>query len=431
MDALPALEGIVLLPQELTPDLRAQIHDQVFAPSLRMLLKRHAAHPSYPYPDTKFNPNTGRDLGAESYERLYTWILGRGAEACQAHLAVLDRIIPVTDPDYESIRALLERLAANCQAALLQILDRNGGRCPFIVNRHFEALDADGQVTPLTRTHATPADLFCAKGLLAAGDDAGIAAGQRLFHSYLNTCFDGRYAAGDSEAAEAHVSQGAFMLMLGAARLLTGVDHRAKQQPETRKWVERVLDHVLDTHYDASDGVFFEYADSSGRPIRTHCDPGHGIELCGLGLQALAACKDAVNEANHTRYHNDLAAILLYCFAKGFNADREGICKAFNPSTGEMIDSNMPWWNLPETVRAAAHVAGVAHDEQIRDRAGRILEQASEAYFAHYLNPEKDFFPYQTRSGETGDVADIVPAVPEGDPLYHANLAFLDVLDLL
>jgi hypothetical protein len=53
------------------------------------------------------------------------------------------------------------------------------------------------------------------------------------------------------------------------------------------------------------------------------------------------------------------------------------------------------------------------------------------AYFGHYLNRNLMLFPYQTRSGETGEVLDSPPSIPEGDPLYHSNLCFLDMLQSL
>ncbi len=100
-----------------------------------------------------------------------------------------------------------------------------------------------------------------------------------------------------------------------------------------------------------------------------------------------------------------------------------------DPDTGAVLNAEMPWWSLPEAVRAAARVMAVTEDTD-RDRASQILQTASDMYFGNFLGDYYDF-PVQTRSGETGEVIDRVPAVPEGDPLYHSNLAFLDTLSVI
>ena len=73
----------------------------------------------------------------------------------------------------------------------------------------------------------------------------------------------------------------------------------------------------------------------------------------------------------------------------------------------------------------------VAGDNDMRKVCIDNLRICHNAYFAKYLIVDKMLFPYQTISGTTGEVVDKVPAVPEGDPLYHANLALLDMLEVL
>jgi hypothetical protein len=91
----------------------------------------------------------------------------------------------------------------------------------------------------------------------------------------------------------------------------------------------------------------------------------------------------------------------------------------------------MPWWNLPETLRAAVRCLAVCDDEPTRGRLLALFRRCHNAYFENYLNRSLMLFPHQTISGETGKVIDVTPAVPEGDPLYHTNLALLEMLEVL
>ena len=52
-------------------------------PGVRLLLARQRGRPDWPFVDTKFNPNTGRDLGPESYGVVFGWFLGRGGRGAR------------------------------------------------------------------------------------------------------------------------------------------------------------------------------------------------------------------------------------------------------------------------------------------------------------------------------------------------------------
>ena len=69
---------------------RRFILDAAIVPGCRLLLARHRRRPDWPYVDTKFNPNTGADLPPAAYGIVHTWFLGRGSEALDDHLRVLD-----------------------------------------------------------------------------------------------------------------------------------------------------------------------------------------------------------------------------------------------------------------------------------------------------------------------------------------------------
>ena len=131
------------------------------------------------------------------------------------------------------------------------------------------------------------------------------------------------------------------------------------------------------------------------------------------------------------RADRDMPRLLVWDMEVGFNDRHPGLLKAVKPSTREPIIDEMPWWNLPETMRAAVLAYEVAADDAQRKAMLEIAAKCHNAYFAFYPNRETMLFPYQTLSGESGEVIDVVPAVPEGDPLYRTNLAVLDMLDVI
>ena len=123
--------------------------------------------------------------------------------------------------------------------------------------------------------------------------------------------------------------------------------------------------------------------------------------------------------------------LLIKDIELGWNARHPGLFKAVDNRTGVPINDDLPWWNLPEAMRAAVRACELAADDPQRAQLLEIVRKCHNAYFANYPNRDKMLFPYQTISGATGEVIDVVPAVPEGDPLYHTNLALLDMLDVL
>jgi mannose/cellobiose epimerase-like protein (N-acyl-D-glucosamine 2-epimerase family) len=127
----------------------------------------------------------------------------------------------------------------------------------------------------------------------------------------------------------------------------------------------------------------------------------------------------------------EMPRLLIQSCRFGWNSTHGGLHKAVDTQSGKVLNGDMPWWNLPETMRAAVRAYEVAGETKTRDRCLEILRDCHNAYFEKYLNRDNMLFPVQTISGATGKVVDKVPAVPEGDPLYHTNLALLEMLDVL
>ena len=88
-----------------------------------------------------------------------------------------------------------------------------------------------------------------------------------------------------------------------------------------------------------------------------------------------------------------------------------------------MINSDMPWWSLPETIRAA-----VLSEKFCNMDNSRIITQCTGAFKKSFVNPQQHYFAYQT-CDKSGQPVRVIPAVPDLDPGYHTNLSLLDVLD--
>lgn len=408
----------------------------VVEPGIRLLLHRHGhvTPPDWPYIDTKFNPNTGAET--PNYRVLYAWFLGRGTEALAAHLAVLETLEGLTDAEKAAARELFARLIDRMAATIVEIAGRNRGRVPFRVNRDLLGIDERGRPEPANPEQAGAGDVFCAKGLLAAGTAASVRAGVDMLLAAVAKIRQDRFGSEQFSKPSPYVGQGMRMLLQGAVSLAA----RPALAPAARQQVfdcaAEFAGDVLHRHWDAAAGVFAENTDRRTGARQELLDPGHAIEFAGLGLSAARCLQaDAAAAARHAgllaEARREMPRILSSAFATGWNRRHPGLLKAVHNRTGAPIIDQMPWWNLPETMRAAAYAAAGAVDEGERDRHGAILIRCHNTYFTHYPNRNYFLFPYQTLDGATGRVLDVAPAVPEGDPLYHANLSLLEMLDVL
>lgn len=89
----------------------------------------------------------------------------------------------------------------------------------------------------------------------------------------------------------------------------------------------------------------------------------------------------------------------------------------------------MPWWSLPETMRAAILTWSCAADETTKNEALRIFAACHNNFVTHCIRQERHLFAIQTRS-KTGEIP-VVPATADADPGYHTGLSLIDVLTVL
>lgn len=418
-------------------DYRRFIHNAAIVPGIRLLLHRHRRRPDWPYVDTKFNPNTGRDLPEDSYYVIFAWFLGRGSEALQEHLLRLDEFEDLTPAERREAHDVLSRIVENMAAAIVQVVGRNDGRCPFRVNRDLKAVDEAGQRVYPDPQVSSAGDSFCGKGLIATGRPAYVQQGWAMLQRTIEHIRQNRYGVDQFKEQPKDIGQGPMMLTLGAASLLCRKTADERLRAQAQAITAEFLQHILDKHFDAGSAVFSEYIDASTGARKTYLDPGHATEFVGLGLSAAAhlasdgAAPTPARQKLLDRVHAAMPRLLSKTVEFGWNSRYPGLFKAVDTQTRQPLNDDMPWWNLPETMRAAAYCLKLNSDARLQDRCLEILRTCHNAYFSQYPNRANMLFPFQTISGATGQVVDKVPAVPEGDPLYHTNLALLEMLDIL
>ncbi len=405
----------------LSGEYRAFLQESVFKPSLELILDRHRRRPDYPYIDTKFNPNTGKEMPPEKYEMVYTWILGRGAEALQAHVGLVGALFGEEAGEAETV---LQGMLAAMRDAIRRIVEKNDGICPHVVDRDFAPVEEEGKsVEPRVYTFG---NIFCAKGMVASPREEDARFGYLMLRDVVDAIREGRHE-GIKPGKRSH---GFAMITVGG---LLSLVRRRLDDESVRFAMEAascLLSDILNRHYDTEEGKFFEFVSDGGEPLRL-VDPGHAAELVAFAL-------GIVDEGERVGWdfggldemiRNAAPRILDFAFRSGWNDVHEGVYKLVDTDTGEPVIDDMPWWNLPEMMRAAAWMA--KFDPERESLWMQIAARCNNAYFAHYPAPDNRLFPVQTRSGKTGEVIDVPPALPEGDPLYHANLTFMDMLEVM
>jgi mannose/cellobiose epimerase-like protein (N-acyl-D-glucosamine 2-epimerase family) len=398
-------------------------------------LHRHRQHPGWPYIDTKFNPNTGRDLPEASYDIVFAWFLGRGTESLIEHDRWLDQIEGLGEPERQEIRSYLRTVSHRMAADLNNILDRNRGRCPFRVNRDLQAINEHGLPVAMEPDCCGAGDIFAAKALISVGTPSNIDRGAAMLQRIAELVRHERFEVQQFAEQPSEIGQRSKMLLLG------GLACACRRSRALRKTLlpiaAEMLTNVLDRHYDPASMLFSEYIRRDTLEPTGYLDSGHATELVGFALQATELMREdstggtSPYDALVARAHHELPRLLVIAGQRGFNPSHPGLYRAVDTRTGEPINSDMPWWNLPETMRAAVRAYEVCGEPPLRQQCLDLLVRCHNAYFGRYLNRDNWLFPYQTISGETGQVVDKVPAVPEGDPLYHANLSLMDMLDVL
>lgn len=429
------------------------------------ILERFERDPSYPYVNTKLSVLTGEDFPEpENTSRdfrgktaIYGWIQGRGLEALAGHVRWLPKCSVLDDAEK---RDRIRRLSRMLEAVLHQmetLRARNNGRLSFLMTpegRPF-TFDETGRRRPIVLDPAftSTTELFYPKGMFAAAslllNKAATADAKAYFRAVAQDIESGRHHGDQvsfdpknkvAENPKKH-GHGPRMIILGGFALFAELLGDDEWFDRGERFIRHIVEHHINTGRLA--GLqpfdFVECIDSEGKPwsenSRILSDPGHSLEFIGLASKFLLALR---RKRRKTAFQQQLLAhcaelfphALARNFANGFNPRVGGICKAFDLVSRRPINSDMPWWSLPETMRAGAELLLLCPREKHKADILRIIADCSNGFMRSFVNRKAHLMAYQTVDAN-GQPADVIPATPDADPGYHTGLSIIDFLACL
>ena len=406
----------------------------VIAESFNYMLQRSTEDG---YLNTKFDVIDGTDytnaadpeLKFRSKSVIYSWIQGRGAESLAGHLRS-------GFGDRATVLKMLKNVVGNME----KVRKNNQNRMFFMFSEDGKFLNGDlsVRVEPL-EGKANYSDLFYSKGLVAAAD---ILQDKELLQEALSYFKQTLQAIWDLEfvtdqqafdpknpvtAVPGKILQGPFMIALGGIAFAAELTEDEEFLDYGKKFIDRLL--TLHTVYNGDKVQFFEaitpenkpYIDSNGQL----CDPGHALEFVGLSMKFLLVM-EKFNRSCDQEFLDKCRKIYPAFFATHYAIGRQlpagGIIKSCDLLSGKVINSDMPWWSLPETIRAAALMEKFCNVDNTK-----IIQECTNSFKDYFVNPQQHYFAYQT-CDKTGKPVRVIPAVPDLDPGYHTNWSLLDVL---
>ena len=384
----------------------------------------------YPFVDTKFNIRSGKefDVSCEEFKRrncIFGWIQGRGIESMAIHSLYFTENGSVKLADRFRLKL------KNTVEALEKLRKNNGGRLFFAMKKSGEPFFS--APTP----HSNYTDLFYFKGLCAAAkvleDDILFAQAEKSLTVVAEDILSRRFTsdqfmfdpANRGKAEPGKFSQGPLMILLDGTAVTENLPLAAK-----------LISEILNKHLNSGrfshlpEWSFVESLDANDEPWvesdnRIICDPGHALEFTGLAAKNLIGM---TSDAEYRRFAAEKADILAQLFCRTCDIGLQpasGIIKSYDLKRKEAVNTDAPWWSLPEAIRAAVLLSKLApqHERELLVRAEIMAERFNKLYIAQGTNG----FACQMCDC-SGNAIDVIPAVPDADPLYHTNLSLIDVL---
>ena len=415
------------------------MYADIIKSSAEFMLQRFNNNCNYGFIDTKFDIISGKDFTADAevfYQRdyIYPWIQGRGLESLAEHINYFNSIgeNALADDLKEMMRTVLKSMESLRRA--------NGGRVGFAMSPAGEML------FPGSGEYGNFSDLFYSKGLFAAAmalDDVETAAeAEKLFRFVISDIVSDRFRTDqhgfDPKNPVAFVPgkliQGPRMISLyGLARFAAAKADDSFYLDTACDTIGYIYAHHLNNgkYAEFAPFDFIEAVDPDRKPWRDGdmviCDPGHALEFVGLAAKCLLEMRrQGKHAALIAESRNILPPLFRHIFDLGFRP-AGGIVKSFDLVSRTAVNDDMPWWSLPETLRAGAELLELY--PELCDGIAERMELAKQAFFNGFIANGTHGFACQTRNAG-GIPVRVIPAVPDADPGYHTNCSLIDVIKL-
>ncbi|MBN1900283.1 hypothetical protein JW926_03040 [Candidatus Sumerlaeota bacterium] len=417
------------------------------------IVERYHRDQDYGWINSKIDLLTGEDFDDGDLLRgkntVYGWIQGRALEALALHAAWMKRIPKSGNPPHE-MNEIIIRLYDKLQDARKQ----NRGHLYFMMDIDGKAFapDQTGKERIFIKKEISTynySDLFAAKGMYAAANylnDLDKINESRQYclnvidalwkRSFVSDQYSFRGAI--SGADDITFSLGPYMLCLGM------ITYMVSENEAFAKEGMKLLEYIMKRHINSPAKWDFgkeydciENVDHNDNPLvkdgRALSDPGHCLEFTGSALKFLHVLSQSPFGSKYKSRIADMQSLLIeiltHNFYNGFVSEPGGICKTLDLKTRKMMDSSMPWWSLPETMRAVCFAVKMAHNEEKENQLWKIFSKCHYSFSRNYVREDLRYMAIQTL-GTDGKPARIIPATPDADPGYHTGVSMIDCLDI-
>lgn len=457
--------GMILPDRLCTTEFRLAMDDIriMLLSVLSVILDRCDRRPDYHFIDTKVDFRTGRDYEDEDpicgRKTIYGWIQGRGLEALATHKAWIESSKYI---DISLRKELCYRIKKNIREIfenLENIRRKNKGHLFFMMDYYGTPLrlSESGKLEKYDTDlflKSNFSDLFYVKGMVSAAkvldDKDKIEESCQLFKNIVQNIDAGLFVSDQQDVncfAQKNkqdkrcVSHTPWMICIGALTKFIELTGDPYYKGIGFKFIERIIKYHVNIENNISSFKKFdmwEHIDNEGRPYINSdgsciSDSGHALEFVGLALKFIRINEQLglLSDINDNVYHirEILIGILIRNFNNGYSLNNLGICKSIDLLSRCPLNTDMPWWSLPEAIRAAIEASRIVG----KNEQSSIIEIAKKCYnsfITYYVKRSLNLMAIPSVD-KNGCISNFYPATPDMDPGYHTGLCFIDCLNIL